>query len=67
MGAERESLADPHGGPAATDRFFTNIGVQISEAVPPTKIKPEDYLTPSPNTPDLNFNAIGPNQIIDII
>jgi hypothetical protein len=41
--------------------------VQISEAVPPTKIKPEDYLTPSPNTPDLNFNAIGPNKIIDII
>ncbi len=22
------------------NRFFTNIGVQISEAVPPTKIKP---------------------------
>jgi hypothetical protein len=49
------------------NKFFTNIGVQISESVPPTEIQPEDYLTPMMNTPNLNLNGIGPNQVVDII
>jgi hypothetical protein len=49
------------------NKFFTGIGRQISESVIPTKIKPEDYLIPVPNLPNLDFNTIGPSQIIDII
>jgi hypothetical protein len=49
------------------NNFFIGIGQQISESVIPTKIKPEDYLIPVPNLPNLDFNTIGPSQIIDII
>jgi hypothetical protein len=49
------------------NNFFTNIGMQISVSIPPTITKPEDYLTHSPNTPNLNFHTVGPIQIVDII
>jgi hypothetical protein len=47
--------------------FFTKIGVEISESVKQTNIKPEDFMPDLPNVSDLDLGTVSQAHICDII
>ncbi|MBM3939105.1 MAG: hypothetical protein FJ333_10715, partial [Sphingomonadales bacterium] len=49
------------------NRFFTNIGLEIHNTVPPSSKSFADFLPLNPNPSILEFNEIGPIHISDII
>jgi hypothetical protein len=49
------------------NNFFSCIGKQISDSIPPSTINPLSYLNNLPDVPNLEFFPCGPNQIITLV
>jgi hypothetical protein len=50
------------------NKFFSTIGSEISNSVPPTDRPPESYiLNRPPDSPELIFDRIGPCHVLEII
>ena len=47
--------------------FFTNVGLEIFNSVPPVDRLPESYQTPKNNVPDLDLGETGPIHVHEII
>jgi len=47
--------------------FFADVGEKISKNIKNTSITPESFLTPNPDLPSIEFDAVGPILICDIL
>jgi len=63
----QKNLTDNMDKANAFNTFFTNIGLEIHNTVPPSSKNFADYLPLHPNPPTLEFNEIGPIHVSDII
>jgi hypothetical protein len=61
-----ELVVDPKQISEEFNKFFSNVGVAISNTVEPTRKKPEDYVNYRVNT-ELNFGVFSQADFINIV
>jgi hypothetical protein len=49
------------------NQFFTNVGEEISNSVPPVEKRPEDYINYGRQIPSLNLTNTTPEHLLKII
>jgi hypothetical protein len=49
------------------NKFFSSIGKQISDSIPPSHTDPLSYITNPPDIPNMEFHPCHPGQIIELV
>ncbi len=49
------------------NKFFSCIGKQISDSIPPSHTDPLSYTTNPPDIPNMEFHPCHPGQIIELV